>query len=175
MESDWHGSDNRSLAGSQIPDRQPPRVVAPEIAQRRTKLRDRRRRTNKKAARRALKKLLNSVWPEQFKRGNRDKLRLCGALCTHLRRPLPDWIVMPFGKYEGRPLRAVVADYKYCDWLLGETWFRERFGDLAEALRTQRKLRHRREYIDRHGRLVLPMERGSSLRGGSTVIRIGGA
>jgi hypothetical protein len=46
--------------------------------------------------------------------------------------------VMPFGKYRGAPLTAVVDDVAYAEWLLAQTWFGEKFprqhSYLADAL-----------------------------------------
>jgi hypothetical protein len=35
--------------------------------------------------------------------------------------------IMPFGKYRGAPLDAVVDDVAYVRWLLQQRWFREKF------------------------------------------------
>jgi hypothetical protein len=36
--------------------------------------------------------------------------------------------IVPFGKYRGQPIEALAADRGYCDWLMSQTWFRERYG-----------------------------------------------
>lgn len=35
--------------------------------------------------------------------------------------------IVPFGKYKGKPLEAMAEDREYLDWLLTQSWFRERF------------------------------------------------
>lgn len=34
--------------------------------------------------------------------------------------------VITFGKYKGQPVEAMAADHDYCDWLMAQSWFRER-------------------------------------------------
>jgi hypothetical protein len=36
--------------------------------------------------------------------------------------------IVPFGKYKGQPVEVLAADHAYCDWLTGQSWFRERYG-----------------------------------------------
>jgi len=36
--------------------------------------------------------------------------------------------IVPFGKYRGQPIEALATDRDYCDWLMGQTRFRERYG-----------------------------------------------
>ena len=38
-----------------------------------------------------------------------------------------DPATMPFGKYRGAPLDALVDDVPYAEWLLGQRWFGEKF------------------------------------------------
>jgi hypothetical protein len=38
--------------------------------------------------------------------------------------------IVPFGKYRGQPVEALAADRDYCDWLMGQAWFRERYGNV---------------------------------------------
>lgn len=38
--------------------------------------------------------------------------------------------VVPFGKYRGQPIEVLANDRAYCDWLMGQGWFRERFGGI---------------------------------------------
>ena len=35
--------------------------------------------------------------------------------------------VVPFGKYKGQPVEVLAADRDYCDWLLAQGWFVERY------------------------------------------------
>jgi hypothetical protein len=35
--------------------------------------------------------------------------------------------IMPFGKYRGAPLDALVDDIPYAEWLLGQRWFGEKY------------------------------------------------
>src|SRR5436305_852843 len=50
--------------------------------------------------------------------------------------------MMPFGKYRGAPVGVVVDHVPYCEWLLEQSWFAEKFPQhrkyLAEALHTRR-------------------------------------
>jgi hypothetical protein len=41
--------------------------------------------------------------------------------------PARECTVMPFGKYRGAPLDAVVEDVTYAEWLLAQPWFSEKF------------------------------------------------
>jgi hypothetical protein len=42
---------------------------------------------------------------------------------------------LPFGKYRGRSLMTVaIDDQSYCDWLLGQPWFSEKYPTLQETL-----------------------------------------
>jgi hypothetical protein len=38
--------------------------------------------------------------------------------------------IVPFGKYRGQPVEALAADRDYCDWLMGQAWFHERYGNV---------------------------------------------
>jgi hypothetical protein len=38
--------------------------------------------------------------------------------------------LIPFGKYRGMPVEAVLEDRKYADWLIGQAWFREKYQNL---------------------------------------------
>lgn len=35
--------------------------------------------------------------------------------------------LIPFGKYKGQPLATMASDRDYCEWLLQQSWFVERF------------------------------------------------
>jgi hypothetical protein len=35
--------------------------------------------------------------------------------------------VIPFGKYKGQPLDVLTADRDYCDWLMEQAWFVQRY------------------------------------------------
>jgi hypothetical protein len=35
--------------------------------------------------------------------------------------------LIPFGKYKGQPVEVLATDKQYLDWLLSQTWFRERY------------------------------------------------
>lgn len=39
-----------------------------------------------------------------------------------------DTKIVPFGKYKGQPIEVLASDRGYADWLMGQAWFRERFG-----------------------------------------------
>ena len=46
---------------------------------------------------------------------------------------------MPFGKHQGRSLMDVVMDDPdYCDWLLAQTWFGEKYPTLRATLAAMR-------------------------------------
>jgi uncharacterized protein (DUF3820 family) len=38
--------------------------------------------------------------------------------------------IVPFGKHKGRSVEALLDDRPYLDWLLSQSWFKERFGDV---------------------------------------------
>jgi len=35
--------------------------------------------------------------------------------------------VVPFGKYKGQPVEQLAADPEYCEWLMGQSWFVEKY------------------------------------------------
>lgn len=42
--------------------------------------------------------------------------------------------VVPFGKYKGQPAEAMIADRQYCDWLVSQDWFRDRFQSIYQVV-----------------------------------------
>lgn len=38
--------------------------------------------------------------------------------------------LIPFGKYRGMPVDAVIEDRQYAEWLIAQAWFRERYQNL---------------------------------------------
>jgi hypothetical protein len=38
--------------------------------------------------------------------------------------------LIPFGKYKGQPLEAIQSDKQYIDWLLAQSWFKEKHEDI---------------------------------------------
>jgi hypothetical protein len=42
--------------------------------------------------------------------------------------------VVPFGKYKGQPVEAMVADRDYCEWLAGQDWFRSRYAEIHTVI-----------------------------------------
>jgi hypothetical protein len=42
--------------------------------------------------------------------------------------------MMPFGKYRGAPLDAVLDDVPYVEWLLAQNWFSERYSQQWQFL-----------------------------------------
>lgn len=42
--------------------------------------------------------------------------------------------VVKFGKYRGRPVADLLSDGPYVEWLQGQAWFRERYGDLLREI-----------------------------------------
>src|SRR6266446_810452 len=38
--------------------------------------------------------------------------------------------LVPFGKHKGQPVTALAQDRDYCDWLLQQSWFVQRFPEL---------------------------------------------
>ena len=38
--------------------------------------------------------------------------------------------IVPFGKYKGRPVEALVEDRQHVDWLTAQPWFRDRFANI---------------------------------------------
>ena len=37
--------------------------------------------------------------------------------------------LVPFGKYKGYPLKTILADTEYCEWLQGQGWFGSRYAE----------------------------------------------
>ena len=54
-------------------------------------------------------------------------------------------VVMPFGKYRGAPLNALVDDVPYAEWLLEQRWFAEKFPQHRQYLTTTLTLERRRD------------------------------
>lgn len=46
--------------------------------------------------------------------------------------------IVPIGKYKGMPLERLMADQPYADWLLAQSWFLDRYADMAQLLRMGR-------------------------------------
>lgn len=46
--------------------------------------------------------------------------------------------VVPIGKYKGKPIEVLMADEPYAQWMLAQSWFVERYADLANLLRIGR-------------------------------------
>jgi hypothetical protein len=42
--------------------------------------------------------------------------------------------IIPFGKYSGQPVEAMASDQKYCDWLMQQTWFTEKYPQLSTII-----------------------------------------
>jgi hypothetical protein len=42
--------------------------------------------------------------------------------------------VVPFGKYKGQPIESMRADAAYCDWLMAQNWFRERYTPIYQII-----------------------------------------
>lgn len=38
--------------------------------------------------------------------------------------------IIPFGKYKGQPIEAIQYDKQYLDWLVNQSWFKERYQTL---------------------------------------------
>lgn len=38
--------------------------------------------------------------------------------------------IVPFGKHKGKPVEALLDDRPYLDWLLSQSWFKEKFGNV---------------------------------------------
>lgn len=49
-----------------------------------------------------------------------------------------DISIVPIGKYKGQPLERLMADQSYSEWLLAQSWFIERYAELAQLLRMGR-------------------------------------
>ncbi len=42
--------------------------------------------------------------------------------------------VVPFGKYRGKPIETLAADVKYCEWLSGQDWFKEKYSNIYNTI-----------------------------------------
>lgn len=42
--------------------------------------------------------------------------------------------LIPFGKYKGQPIEAIQEDKQYIDWLLAQSWFREKHQDFYTVI-----------------------------------------
>jgi hypothetical protein len=42
--------------------------------------------------------------------------------------------IVPFGKYRGRALEEMLADRDYCDWLLAQGWFGQRYQNIYNVI-----------------------------------------
>ena len=41
--------------------------------------------------------------------------------------------IVPFGKYKDQPIERIVADDRYCEWLLAQDWFKAKYQDPMEV------------------------------------------
>src|SRR5712691_7022893 len=39
-------------------------------------------------------------------------------------------VTVPIGKYKGQPIAVLTQDRDYCDWMLQQDWFRQKFPEL---------------------------------------------
>lgn len=46
--------------------------------------------------------------------------------------------VVPIGKYRGQPIERLLEDQPYSEWLLAQSWFLDRYADLAQLMRMGR-------------------------------------
>lgn len=42
--------------------------------------------------------------------------------------------VVPFGKYKGKPVEVMQADPQYCEWLVNQDWFKEKFVGIYQTI-----------------------------------------
>lgn len=42
--------------------------------------------------------------------------------------------IVPFGKYKGQPVTALAADSDYCEWLMSQPWFRDRWPNVYNVV-----------------------------------------
>lgn len=42
--------------------------------------------------------------------------------------------IVPFGKYKGQPVEMLAADRDYCEWLMAQPWFADRFRDVYNVV-----------------------------------------
>jgi uncharacterized protein (DUF3820 family) len=42
--------------------------------------------------------------------------------------------IVPFGKYQGKPVEALLQDRSYVEWLLNQAWFRDKFSSLYTVI-----------------------------------------
>lgn len=42
--------------------------------------------------------------------------------------------IVPFGKHKGKPLDALLDDREYLDWLLAQSWFQQRYGNIYQIV-----------------------------------------
>jgi hypothetical protein len=47
---------------------------------------------------------------------------------------MADGNVVPFGKYKGQPVEALIADADYLNWLKEQAWFRERYATIYQLV-----------------------------------------
>ena len=43
-------------------------------------------------------------------------------------------MTVTFGKYKGEPVEALIDDKSYCDWLMNQSWFEERYPEMHEHI-----------------------------------------
>jgi hypothetical protein len=46
----------------------------------------------------------------------------------------PTTAVVPFGKYQGKPIEALREDPDYCDWLVAQDWFPQKYKGLYQII-----------------------------------------
>lgn len=71
---------------------------------------------------------------------------------------------MPFGKYEGLTIKELIQiDYNYCQFLLEQHWFREKFRDLARQLNGEEPEQFSIDQTPRHREQSLVIKESSPM------------
>lgn len=42
--------------------------------------------------------------------------------------------LVPFGKYRGQPVEVMLSDFNYCEWLMSQDWFKQRFQPIYNVI-----------------------------------------
>lgn len=77
-------------------------------------------------------RLERQKWMEQEQERRREAEKRTQAWCAKYNPEGRKFV--PFGQYKGMPLEKMAQDRRYCEWLMQQEWFQERFHALCSSI-----------------------------------------
>ena len=77
-------------------------------------------------------RLERQEWERQEQERRREAERRTQAWCAKYNPQGMKFV--PFGQYRGMPLEIMAQDRRYCEWLMEQEWFQERFQALCSSI-----------------------------------------